>query len=316
MPFTVAAGTACSTVGNTQDRRTLSLLNPTFGREIGRLATVVNGGNQSYNGLLLSVQHKPNQRINVNGNYTWSHCIGDYQARSNNGYGASVDHTYQDPTNRKRDRGNCEIDQRHAFNLTAVGETPRFVNRTLSLIGSGWRLSGIYRLSSSGTIVANSQSSGNRTVTLGSASGSNASATTSAAADRCLCDISGQRPNQILSNVYLDRSGRPNTQWLNPAAFAPPALGTLGNLGRTTLELPAAWQFDVALARTFQVREAKTLEFRAEAYNVMNSFRVGIPAGSPNSAQAIDTNLSSSQFGKVRLALEPRILQFALKYLF
>ena len=63
-------------------------------------------------------------------------------------------------------------------------------------------------------------------------------------------------------------------------------------------------------------KEGHSLEFRAEAYNVLNSFRVGVPPGSANSAQAIDTNLSSSQFGKVRLALEPRILQFALKYLF
>jgi Carboxypeptidase regulatory-like domain len=314
--FKVAAGTPCSTVGNTQDRRVLTFANPAFGNEIGRLATVVNGGNQSYNGLLLSIQHRPARSINVSGNYTWSHCVGDYQARSNNGFGASVDHTYQDPTNRSRDRGNCEIDQRQAFNLTSVAQTPEFANHIVNMLGSGWRLSGIYRLSSSGTIVATSQSSGNRTVTLGSASGSNASATTSAAADRCLCDISGQRPNQVLENVYLDKSGRPNTQYLNPVAFAPPALGTLGSLGRTTLKLPPAWQFDVALARTFRVREAQTLEFRAEAYNVLNSFRVGVPPGSANSAQAIDTNLSSSQFGKVRLALEPRILQFALKYLF
>ncbi|PYS44246.1 MAG: hypothetical protein DMG13_34120, partial [Acidobacteria bacterium] len=156
--FKVAPGSACSTVDNTQNRRTLSFLNPAFSGEIGRLATIVNGGNQSYNGMLVSVQHRPNQRINLNGNYTWSHCIGDYQARSNNGYGTSVDHTYQDPNNRRRDRGDCEIDQRHGLNLTGVAQTPQFVNRRLSLLGSGWRLSGIYRVSTAGTIVAPSQS--------------------------------------------------------------------------------------------------------------------------------------------------------------
>ena len=41
-------------------------------------------------------------------------------------------------------------------------------------------------------------------------------------------------------------------------------------------------------------------------FNVLNRFRSG----------NIDTNLSSAQFGKVRNALDPRILQFALKYLF
>ena len=125
--------------------------------------------------------------------------------------------------------------------------------------------------------------------------------------DRCLCDISNQRPNLLLPNaVYLDTSGRPNTQYLNPAAFGQPDLGTLGNLGRVTLRLPAYWQFDAAISCVFRVHESQNVEFRAEAYNVLNSFRAG----------RIETSLSNMQFGKIRTALDPRILQFALKYLF
>ncbi len=125
--------------------------------------------------------------------------------------------------------------------------------------------------------------------------------------NRCLCDITGQRPDLILPDaVYLNKSGRPGTQWLNPAAFGQPALGTLGNLGRVNMRLPLAWQFDLALSRAFRFRETQSVEFRAEAYNLLNSFRTGV----------IDTNLSSAQFGKIRLALDPRIMQFALKYLF
>jgi hypothetical protein len=106
--------------------------------------------------------------------------------------------------------------------------------------------------------------------------------------------------------IYLDTSGRPNTQYLNPAAFGQPTVGTLGNMGRVNIRLPLAWQFDMALARTFRLREAQTIEFRAEAYNVLNSFRAGV----------INTALSSAQFGRIRTALDPRIMQFALKYLF
>src|SRR4029434_765 len=115
-----------------------------------------------------------------------------------------------------------------------------FANRTLHMVGSGWRLSGIYRRSSSGTIIAESQAVGIRTVTLGAQGGSQTSV---AGGDQCLCDILNQRPDQVLPDVYLDKSGRPNTQYLNPAAFALPAVGTLGNLGRATLRLPMAWQF-------------------------------------------------------------------------
>jgi hypothetical protein len=304
-PYKVNPGADCSTLANTQDRRELGFLNPAFANEIGRMSKVVNGGTQNYNGMLISLQHRAGKGINLNGNYTLSHCIGDYAARTNNGFGTSVDHTYQDRNNRRRDRGNCEIDARHSFNLTAVAETPAFANRTLSLVGTGWRLSGIYRATTSGTIIASSQASGIRTVTLGAASGASA-ASGGGGVDRCLCDISSQRPNQILPNVYLNKSARPNTQWLNPAAFGQPAPGTLGNLGRATLVLPLAWQFDVSVSRVFRVREAQSLEFRAEAYNLLNKFRPG----------AIDTNLSSAQFGQIRTSLDPRILQFALKYIF
>jgi hypothetical protein len=308
-PFKVTPGGACSTLANTQGRRTLGFLNPAFSNEIGRLAIIENGGTQHYNGMLVSIQRRLSRGISLNGNYTLSHCVGDYSARTSNGAGTSVDQTYQDPNNRRRDRGNCEIDQRHSFNLTTVAETPKFANRTMSLVGTGWRLSGIYRASSAGTIVLASAASGVRTVTLGTPSGATGSA---ASGDRCLCDISNQRPDLLMTNLYLDTSGRPGTQYLNPAAFGQPALGTLGNLGRANIRLPLAWQFDIALSRVFHLRETKSIEFRTEAFNVLNSFRLGNPAGGP----PLDMNLSSSQFGQVRLSLDPRILQFAMKYIF
>ena len=187
--------------------------------------------------------------------------------------------------------------------LFRSAETPRFANRTLSLLGAGWRLSGIYRAGSAGTD-SGSGAIGQRTVTLGNPA---STGTQAASVDRCLCDISGQRPDLVLPDaVYLDKSGGPNTQWLNPAAFALPAVGTLGNLGRAVLRLPTAWQFDVSLSRTFTFHESQSLEFRAETYNVLNSFRPGI----------IDSNFSAANFGKIRTALDPRIMQFALKYLF
>jgi hypothetical protein len=282
----------------------LSFINPAFKEEIGRLAILTNEGTQSYHGMLLSVQRRPTDGVNVNANYTWSHCIGDFLGRAHTGYGRGVDQTYQDPNNRKLDRGNCEVDQRHAFNLTAVAETPQFANRTLRVVGSGWRLSGIYRRATTGNVNTNT-SSGIRTVTMGQASGGQRGNV--AGGDRCLCDISGQRPILLLPDaVYLDKSGRPDSQYINPAAFGEPPLGTYGNLGRANLRLPTSWQFDLSLSRTFRFRETQSVEFRAEAYNVTNSFRPG----------SINTDLTNANFGKIRSAQDPRIMQFALKYLF
>jgi hypothetical protein len=47
-------------------------------------------------------------------------------------------------------------------------------------------------------------------------------------------------------------------------------------------------------------------EFRAEAFNILNGARYGNPT----------TGLNSSLFGKITTASDPRIMQFALKYLF
>jgi len=97
-----------------------------------------------------------------------------------------------------------------------------------------------------------------------------------------------------------------NSQYLNPAAFAQPAPGTLGNMGRVNIDPPGTWQFDTSLSRIFRFHESQSLEFRAEAYNVLNSYRPGNPV----------TTLNSGTFGKIITALDPRIMQFALKYVF
>jgi hypothetical protein len=226
-----------------------------------------------------------------------SHCVGDYAARENSGYGVNVTHTYLDPTNRRKDRANCETDQRHIFNLTGVAETPKFSNHILTLVGTGWRLSGIYKAASGAT------SRNWRTVGLGDPA---QSTTTVTGNDRCLCDSAVQRPDIVNPNIYKDTSGRPRTQYLNPAAFALPALGTLGTAGRGIVKLPTFWQFDMALTRIFRFRETQTVEFRAEAFNLLNSFRPG----------DINLNFTSSQFGQILNALDPRIMQFALRYQF
>ena len=121
--------------------------------------------------------------------------------------------------------------------------------------------------------------------------------------DRALNSISNQRVNQIVGNPYGDKSVN---NYLNPGAFALPALGTLGNVGVGSIAGPGTWQFDAALSRTFQLRETQKLEFRAEAFNITNSLRMDNPT----------TNLNSNTFGQVTSVKDPRIMQFALKYVF
>jgi hypothetical protein len=111
--------------------------------------------------------------------------------------------------------------------------------------------------------------------------------------------------NQVLANPYANKTAG---NFLNPAAFAYPATGTLGNSGFNAIAGPGSWEFDAALSRSFQIRENQRVEFRAEAFNLTNSFRMD--------ASKLVNTLNSGSFGQVTGALDPRIMQFALKYLF
>ena len=273
-----ATGTACSTTGNTNDRRRLFLQNPQEGQYYGNLATREDSGTQSYHGLLLSVQRRASTGVNVGGNYTWSHCLGNAPTANATGTGGGG---YLDPNNRDFDRGNCEGDRRHIFNVTTVASTPQFANPTMRAVASGWRASGIYRWSTGSYL----------TLTTG--------------LDRALSGFAGnQRPNQILGDPYGDRNSV--TRYLNAAAFAQPDLGTIGNMRRANIVSPGFFQLDVSLSRLFQVREGQNLEVRAEAFNLTNSLRMGTPT----------TALNSNTFGQITTAADARVMQFALKYSF
>ena len=94
-------------------------------------------------------------------------------------------------------------------------------------------------------------------------------------------------------------------QILNPAAFAQPALGTLGNMGRNNIEGPGNWQVDMALSRIFPIQDTR-VELRVEAFNLTNR----LIRNNPNA------NISQNTFGQITTAGDPRIMQFALKYVF
>jgi hypothetical protein len=110
----------------------------------------------------------------------------------------------------------------------------------------------------------------------------------------------------VLEDPFRDRSAGPLSSYLNPAAFILPATGTSGNVGRNSMRGPASWSFDMAVSRVFNFYETQRIEIRAEAYNVTNSFRPGNP----------NTSVNNAQFGVIRTSGDPRILQFALKYVF
>jgi Carboxypeptidase regulatory-like domain len=115
--------------------------------------------------------------------------------------------------------------------------------------------------------------------------------------------------------------------WVNSAAFCtPPNVGAIngvgggegfGNMGVGSLLGPGQNNWDMSLAKLFQIRESKSLTFRAEFYNTFNHPQFGNLAptggGSGDDANA----RSGGGLGEITTtSVNPRVIQFGLKYLF
>jgi hypothetical protein len=122
-------------------------------------------------------------------------------------------------------------------------------------------------------------------------------------ADNALTGVGGQRASQVLANAY---GARTVDNYLNRAAFAAPAAGTYSALSPFSVQNPGIMQIDTGLSRTFNVREGQTVQFRWETFNVPNRLNANAPV----------VALNNANFGRVLTAQDPRIMQFALKYVF
>jgi len=73
-----------------------------------------------------------------------------------------------------------------------------------------------------------------------------------------------------------------------------------------TMLNPSSMQIDTGLSRTFHVLEGQNIQIRWEVFNVPNRLNANAPV----------TALNNANFGKILSAQDPRIMQFALKYVF
>jgi hypothetical protein len=292
-----AANCTANNNSNLQARRVLSQLNPSAGVLVGNMDQWYPYGTQTYNGLVSSIQRRFTRGTSLSFNYTWSHCIGYYQ-----GFNSKPEETTTNPYNPLADRGDCDSDRRHIVNLTGVAQAPKFSNRILGTVVTGWQLAGIYKY----------QAGAPFSVQTGT--------------DQQLSGIPHQRPNVIDPGAIYTGQLCGRCFYLNKADFAPEALGTVGNLGWNSVLTPAYWDIDLALSRQFRFRERNVIEIRADAFNIANSFVPAFPGTTPAvqantaapSSPAVPAfaGINSNQFGQLLNAFPTRKIQFALKYTF
>ena len=283
-----AAGVGTSsTTRNTNQRRVFSLsgVNPEAAALIGNLDIHRSIGEQDYKGMKLSFQRRAANGLSLSGNYTAGRCFGDPSGLQTGGF-AQIANGYLDPENPAFDQGLCDQDRTHIGVFVAGVLTPQFASRALRAVASDWRVSGIFTARSGAPI----------NVTAGQ--------------DRALTGINNQRVNVVPGvDPYGDMT---KNNWLNPAAFAQPALGTLGDYKRNSLRGPGFRTLDVALAKLVRFGGDRSLEFRVETFNLLNTFNLHAPW---QFGDRTHVNFNSGSFGRIStMEGAPRIMQFGVKY--
>jgi hypothetical protein len=102
----------------------------------------------------------------------------------------------------------------------------------------------------------------------------------------------------------------PNNLVDNPLCSNQPGgvvLGTIGNAPRTICCGPGEFQTDIGILKNTNIGERYRLQFRGEIYNLFNHTQFYQPDGNVT---------DGSDFGRVKRARDPRLMQFALKLYF
>ena len=284
-------------------RHTVNLINLATGKRplagFGSFGLKANDGNNNFNALQASVERRFVNGLLFQTNYMWSHGITDASI----GAGESV--AFQNQSCRACDRSDTNVDVRHTVTTDVVYQLPfgsgkKFLNDNglASRILGGWELAGI-GFARTGLPI-------NITVTR-------------KASDLPDGNTSGQRPN-LVPGVPLYPANQTTSNWLNPAAFALPAKGTWGNLGRFIARGPRSFEIDSSLTKTFKLSERFGLDFRAAAFNLLNHPTYKNPSSSLGSFTGSSPKPSAS-FGRITDILNtgatgtgaPRRIEFMLR---
>jgi hypothetical protein len=114
------------------------------------------------------------------------------------------------------------------------------------------------------------------------------------------------RPN-VTCDPMASGADRTIANWFNRACVVVPTDPSqpFGNAARNSVRGPLSWQFDFAASKKFALGGPAQLEFRLEAFNLLNRTNFRAPNG----------NRSAAGFGTITATNDPRQLQLGFKLL-
>jgi hypothetical protein len=254
-------------------------------------ASFPTGGYSDYNSFQLKVEKRFNHGLNALLSYTAQKLIDDFSQISNVGNSTGG---IQNIYNGQAERAVSSNDRSQRLVISGTYELPfgrgkafgRNWSRGIDALIGEWQVNGIYDYQTGFPISVTTQNTCTN------------------------CGVNTLRPNNDGQSAELSGpiSQRLNG-YFNTSVFSQPAPFTFGNTGRTLPDVraPSGQDIDFSLFKNFKPIERLTVEFRAEAFNILNQVVFGMP----------NTGLNSNQFGVINSqANAPRQIQFGLKLLF
>ena len=269
------------------------------------ISQATDDSNSEYNGVLFSANHRFSSHFTLLANYTYSHCISEYDFEGELASGGRLvggtNATGTGPDSLAEERANCSFDRRQVANASLVATSPTFAGALTRRLLSNWELAalGEYQTGSYFTVLS--------------------------AVDNSLTKIGNDRADAVAgvsptsgtcSNGF--HVGDPKC-WFNTTAFTANGLGTFGDTGRNSVLGPDYFTIDTAVTRAFPIKERVSLDLRFEVFNLLNHpifLNPGV-AGESN-LTANGNQVGKTNFGQITATLQDsqRILQAAVKITF
>jgi hypothetical protein len=239
----------------------------------------------NYNSLQISLRQRLWRGLSANFNYTWSHAVDDASDTKPN-----PENSY----NLLNDKGASKFDARQIVSGFVSYQVLQWAHSAPRLT-KGWQFNSLFTASTGSpfNILAGTNVSG---------TGENQ-----------------DRPNLVgdpFANVPV-LTGTTAMQYFNPAAFAKPAAGTYGNLGRDALYGPGFGSVDLSVFKRTPISERVGTEFRFEILNVFNRTNWANPNATFTSGSF--GQLTATKNGTTGAGLgfgEPRNIQLSLRITF
>jgi hypothetical protein len=262
----------------------------------GRIFGFASGANLNYNSLIASAEKRFGHGLSFVSSYTYGHDLGSQGANATAGDTGQI----ANPFNRNADYGPAIDDMTHRFTISYIYQLPfgpgkAFGGNLAGPVGKivgGWSFAGITTAETGFPIFAPSVPANN--------------CNDSVYPDVC-------RPNRI-GNWNLGGNGI-NRPKFNVSAFDWPALHVtsttplvpaLGNAAPNLMRTNGLQDWDFSLHKDTSIKERYSVQFRAEFFNGFNHTNPGTPNSGP----------TNSTFGRTTSAGSPRLVQFALKFLY